>query len=266
MLRFSLPLMGHGKWFSTLLGAVPFIMVFVLWSAVTYGGLVQPFFLPTPTALARGLWFLFAERSFASDIAISIERVLTGFVIAVVLAIPLGIAVGLSRKMEAIIEPIVGFIRYTPTPALIPLFILWFGIGETEKVIVIAQSVFFQLVLMVANAVASTPKELIESARTLGAGRGQIVYRVILPFVKPRIYDDLRISVGWAWSALMAAEIVGASSGIGLVVIEAQRLLRTPNVMGGILVIGIIGLITDITMRNLYPVFFPWAPKLKAHA
>lgn len=258
--------MGHGKRLAILLGAIPFLAVCALWSAVTYGGFVQPFFLPTPTALARGLWTLFTERGFALDVLISIGRVLAGFLIAVILAIPLGIAVGLSRKMEAIIEPIVGFIRYTPTPALIPLFILWFGIGETEKIIVIAQSVFFQLLLMVANAVAATPKEIIESARTLGAGRWQIVRGVILPFVKPRIYDDLRISVGWAWSALMAAEIVGASSGIGLVIVEAQRLLRTPNVMGGILVIGMIGLVTDTAMKSLYPILFPWAPKLENHA
>ncbi|MDO8649606.1 MAG: ABC transporter permease [Candidatus Peregrinibacteria bacterium] len=197
---------------------------------------------------------------------ISVYRVLVGFIIAVVCAVPLGIIVGLNRRMEALVEPIVGFIRYTPTPALIPLFILWFGIGETEKIIVISQTVFFQLVLMVANSVSFIPKEIVESARTLGATKWQIITRVVFPYVKPRIYDDLRISIGWAWSALMAAEIVGATSGIGLVIVEAQRLLRTENVMAGILVIGLLGLVTDLVMKRLYPLFFPWAPKLEHHA
>ena len=258
--------MRRSNWHSIGLGTIPFIIVFIAWSSVTYTGFVQPFFLPTPTALVHGLYFLFVQQTFINDVLISAWRVIVGFIIAIVLAVPLGIALGLNRKAEAAIEPIVSFIRYTPTPALIPLFILWFGVGELEKIIVIAQTVFFLLVMLVANAIASTPKEIIESARTLGANRRQIILNVILPFVKPRIYGDLRISIGWAWTALMAAEIVGASSGIGLVIVEAQRLLRTPNVMGGILVIGMLGLLTDVIMKLLYPVFFPWAPKLQRHA
>lgn len=258
--------MQSSKWSSTALGSISFLLLLLLWSLVTYTGFVKDFFLPTPTSLLHGFFSLFTQQSFANDVLISVYRVLVGFIIAVVCAVPLGIIVGLNRRMEALVEPIVGFIRYTPTPALIPLFILWFGIGETEKIIVISQTVFFQLVLMVANSVSFIPKEIVESARTLGATKWQIITRVVFPYVKPRIYDDLRISIGWAWSALMAAEIVGATSGIGLVIVEAQRLLRTENVMAGILVIGLLGLVTDLVMKRLYPLFFPWAPKLEHHA
>lgn len=247
-------------------GVISFLLVLLLWSSVTYTGFVKDFFLPTPSAVVEGTVNLFLHRAFIIDILMSIERVFVGFSVAVILAVPCGMMIGLNRKVEAFIGPIVAFVRYIPTPALIPLFILWSGIGETEKILAIAQLIFFQLTLMVANSVSFTPKEVIESARTLGATPWQITMHVIFPYIRPRIYDDLRISIGWAWSALMAAEIVGATSGIGLVIIEAQRLLRTQNVIAGILVIGFLGLVTDLVMKRLYPVFFPWAPKLEHHA
>lgn len=256
----------HSNLGSLLRGSVSFLLVLALWSAVTYTGMVKDFFLPTPSAVLGGFYALFFEQGFLVDVLVSIGRVMAGFWVAVVLAIPAGIAIGLNKKAEAFIEPAVAFIRYIPTPALIPLFILWSGIGESEKILAIAQLLFFQLALMVANSVSFTPKEVVESARTLGASPWQIVTRVIFPSIRPRIFDDLRISIGWAWSALMAAEIVGATSGIGLVIVQAQRLLRTENVMAGILTIGIIGLLTDILMKRLYPWFFPWAPKLENHA
>ncbi len=251
---------------SLALGSLSFLLVLLLWSAATYTGFVKDFFLPTPTSVLRGFGTLFLHQHFLEDIFMSIWRVFAGFCIAVVLAVPCGIMIGLNKKMEAFIGPLVEFVRYIPTPALIPLFILWSGIGETEKILAIAQLIFFQLTLMTANAVSFTPKEVIESARTLGATRWQIVTRIIFPCICPRIYDDLRISMGWAWSALMAAEIVGATSGIGLVIIQAQRLLRTQNVMAGIITIGVLGLVIDLLMKRLYPVFFPWAPKLSHHA
>ena len=249
-----------------LLAATPFIAVAALWSAVTYGGVVSDLFLPTPTSLVRAAVDLFVHQGFLGDIAVSVYRIGAGFLIAAVLAIPIGIWIGLSPLAEAVIEPIADFIRYIPNPALIPLFILWFGVGETEKIVVIAQTVFFQLVLMVANDVSFIQKELVESAQTLGASRWQIITRVIYPAARPRIYDDLRVSLGWAWTALMAAEIVGASSGIGLMIVQGQRLLRTANVMTGILTVGTLGLCTDILMKKAYPVLFPWAPKLRSHA
>ncbi len=258
--------MGSSKWHSLVHGLISFGVVFLLWSAVTYTGFVKEFFLPTPTAVLYGFVTLFVRQGFMVDILISIGRVFAGFWIAVLLAVPCGIAIGLHKKANAFIEPVIAFIRYIPTPALIPLFILWSGIGEMEKILAIAQLIFFQLTLMVANSVSFAPKEVIESARTLGATQWQVTRHIIFPFIRPRIYDDLRISIGWAWSALMAAEIVGATSGIGLVIIGAQRLLRTENVIVGILVIGFIGLLTDVIMKRLYPVFFPWAPKLEHHA
>jgi NitT/TauT family transport system permease protein len=174
--------------------------------------------------------------------------------------------IGLSRRAEAIIEPVLDFIRYTPIPAFVPLFILWFGIGELEKTIIIASSVFFQIVLLVANSISLTPKPIIASARTLGATQSQLVAKVIYPFAKPRILDDLRVCMGWAWAVLTIAEIVGATSGIGFVIIQSQRLLQTANVLAAIVVVGVLGLLTDAAFKWLYKVSFPWASRTENHA
>lgn len=238
------------------------LILLTIWSLVTYSGLIKEFFLPTPLDTIRALIHLFNEQGFIADLGISIFRILVGFLIATLLGIPTGILVGLSKKAEAFIEPTVSFIRYTPIPAFIPLFILWFGIGELEKIVVIASSVFFQLVLMVANSVSITPQEIIESAETLGATRWQIVYKVIYRYSSPQIFDDLRVSMGWAWSGLLLAEIVGSTSGIGFVIIQSQRLLQTGNVIAAIIVVGLLGLASDYIFKFLYSINFPWATKI----
>jgi len=240
-----------------------FAVLILIWWLVTEFGLVKEFFLPNPIKVVGAVFTLFVEGNFIKDIGISLFRILAGFFAAVLLGIPIGILIGLNKKAEALIEPPVDFIRYTPIPAFIPLFILWFGIGELEKIIVIAASVFFQLVLMVANSVALTPKQITESAETLGATRWQIITKVIYPFSKPRIFDDLRVSMGWAWAGLILAEIVGSTSGIGFVIIQSQRLLQTHNVIGAIIIVGILGLISDYIFKRLYKKNFPWAPKIE---
>lgn len=255
--------MNRGKCKTTALSVSSLLVVLALWSGLTYGGLVEPFFLPSPSATARAFVYMLLRQELLLDIWISTLRVVAAFAIATMLAVPFGMLVGLNKTWEAIIEPIVGLVRYLPTPALIPLFVLWFGIGETEKIIVIAQCVFFQLVLMVASTVAHTPREIVDSARTLGANRRQIVTNVIFAYCKPEIFDHLRVSIGWAWSVLMMAEIVGATSGLGLSIIQSQRLLQTPNVIVAVLVVGAIGLLTDLLFKKTYGVLFPWSLKLQ---
>ena len=248
------------------LAILSFVFLLIVWWFITSFGLIKPFFLPSPSEVAKAIFQLFSQGNFIKDVGISLFRILVGFFVAVVLGVPLGILIGLNRRAEAIIEPVVDFIRYTPIPAFIPLFILWFGIGELEKIIVISASVFFQLILMVANSVSFTPKQIIESAETLGANRWQIISKVISPYSKPRIFDDLRISMGWAWAGLILAEIVGSTSGIGFVIIQSQRLLQTANVISAIIVVGILGLFSDFIFKRLYKILFPWAPKLDHYA
>jgi len=244
-----------------LFGVFSFAVILIAWSLLTYTRIIHPFFLPTPTEVLVATFDLFFKYNFINDIFISLFRIISGFVIASLLAIPIGLALGLSKKFEAFVEPVIDFIRYTPIPAFIPLFILWFGIGELEKIIVIVVAVFFQLVLMVANSVSHVPKEIKEFALTLGASKKQLVTKVIYQYSKPRIFDDLRVSMGWAWAGLMIAEIVGATSGIGFVIIQSQRLLRTPNIISAIIVVGVLGLLMDFMFKIAYKKFFPWSEK-----
>lgn len=248
------------------LAFLSFLIVIGVWWFVTSVGLIADFFLPSPSAVIEATVRLFSQGNFIRDIGISLFRILIGFGVAAILSVPLGILIGLNRRAEALIEPVVDFVRYTPIPAFIPLFILWFGIGELEKIVVIGVSVFFQLVLMVSNSVSLTPRDIIDSARTLGANHWHILAKVVYPYSKPRIFDDLRVSMGWAWAGLLIAEIVGSTSGIGFVIIQSQRLLQTGNVISAIIVVGVLGLAIDLIFKWLYKMFFPWAPKIQHHA
>ncbi len=245
---------------------VSFAVVLALWSALTYTHWISELFLPTPSATAAALAKLFIEGHFHCDIAISVFRILAGFCLATLVAIPIGMLIGLNRTAEWAIEPFLDFIRYTPIPAFIPLFILWFGVGEFEKIVIVAFSVFFQIVLMVANSVGLVPRSVVEYARTMGASRWYVLINVIYPYSQPKILDDLRVAMGWAWAVLTIAEIVGGASGIGFVIIQAQRLIQTPQVIAAILVVGLLGLITDATFKWIRHACFPWAVKVEDNA
>jgi len=166
---------------------------------------------------------------------------------------------GTFKAVEALVEPLVGFVRYMPASAFIPLFILWLGIGDVEKVAIIFVGSLFQLILMVAVVASSVPKEMLETAYTLGAARLQVIRRVLLPASLPGILDTLRIIVGWAWTYIIVAELVAAESGIGYMIINAQRMLQTGSIIFGILAIGFLGIVTDYLFKWLHRWLFPWA-------
>ncbi|HSB04496.1 MAG TPA: ABC transporter permease [Thermodesulfobacteriota bacterium] len=238
------------------LGSFAFFLV--IWSILTYGGFIDPLFLPSPGRVFQAGWDLFAEFSFTTDIFNSVYRVMVGFIVAALMGVPLGLIMGTFKVAEAITEPMVGFIRYMPASAFIPLFILWLGIGDIEKIAIIFVGSFFQLVLMVAVVAKNVHKDMIETAYTLGANRFQVIRKVLLPASLPGIVDTLRIIVGWAWTYIIVAELVASASGIGYMIISSQRMLRTGNIIFGILTIGMLGLITDYFSKWLYNKLFPW--------
>ena len=235
-----------------------FAFFLIVWSILTYGGLVDPLFLPSPGRVFQAGVDLFVELGFTTDILNSVYRVMLGFVVAALMGVPLGLFMGTFKVAEAFTEPVVGFIRYMPASAFIPLFILWLGIGDIEKIAIIFVGSFFQLVLMVAVVAKNVHKDLLETAYTLGAKRFQVIWKVLLPASLPGIVDTLRIIVGWAWTYIIVAELVASASGIGYMIISAQRMLRTGNIIFGILTIGILGLITDYFFKWLYNRLFPW--------
>jgi NitT/TauT family transport system permease protein len=233
-----------------------------VWAVLTYGGIVEPLFLPSPGAVASAGWEMFVHENFIADVWASFLRILIGFLLAAALGIPLGIAIGSFRAVQAFFEPVIAAIRYMPASAFIPLLIIWFGLGESEKFAVIWFGVFFPLCLMVADVSANIPKELVNIAYTLGASRWQVFRRVLLPASWPGVIDTMRIGLGWAWTYLIVAELVAASTGIGHVILQSSRFLDTDKIIAGILTIGVLGLLSDAFFRVLYRVLFPYAERV----
>lgn len=241
------------------------LLIFLLaWSLLTYTGFVKSFFLPTPTKVLSSIISLITEGSLLSDIFASFYRILLGFLLSLIISLPLGISLGISRRFEALTEPLIAFIRYIPPSAFIPLAIIWFGIGDLEKVAIIFLGVAPYLTLLIADIVISTKRELVEAALTLGASRKDIITKVVIPNSMPGIWDSFRLMIGAAWTFVIIAEIVGASSGLGHLMIESQRFLKTDNIFAAIVIIGFLGLATDYFFKITYKIFFPWTEKSHA--
>lgn len=241
------------------LGVAFFVLFVAAWAAITLGGLVPPLFLASPIEMLHEGWDLFAQYDFLTDVGMTIWRVLGGFILAAVLGVPLGIAMGAYKQVEAFFEPFVSFCRYLPASAFIPLLILWAGIGELQKLLVIFVGSFFQIVLMVAVTVGGARRDLVEAAYTLGAGRRGIVRRVLLPGAAPGIAEILRLVLGWAWTYVIVAELIGASTGIGHMIVQSQILVNTGQIIFGIITIGIIGLISDFAFKAINRRLFAWS-------
>ncbi len=241
------------------LGILFFVLFVAIWAAATFGGFVPKTFLADPLSMVREGVDLFVEQGFVRDIGITVWRVVGGFVLAAVVAVPLGIAMGTYRPVGAFFEPFVSFARYLPASAFIPLLILWAGIGELQKLLVIFIGSFFQLVLMVAVTVGSTRRDLVEAAYTLGARASGVVARVLLPSSAPTIAESLRLVLGWAWTYVIVAELIGASTGIGHMITDSQALLDTGQIIFGIVVIGVIGLVSDYLFKVVNQRLFPWS-------
>ncbi len=241
------------------LGVSFFILFVALWAAVTFSGWVSKTFLADPLTMVKSGYDLLVNQGFIADIGMTVWRVLGGFAIAAALAVPLGVLMGAYKPIEAFFEPFVSFARYLPASAFIPLLILWAGIGEAQKLSVIFIGSFFQLVLMIAVSVGNTRRDLVEAAYTLGAGDRGIVTRVLVPSSAPEIAETQRMVLGWAWTYVIVAELIGASSGIGHMITDSQALLATDQIIFGIIVIGLIGLASDFAFKAFNRKLYPWA-------
>ena len=252
------PLKPIGPGVKTGLGISFFVLFVAGWSFATFGGFVAPIFLADPLKMLEEGWNLLYSFGFMHDIGMTVWRVFGGFILAVIVALPLGVAMGAYKPVEAFFEPFVSFARYLPASAFIPLLILWAGLGETQKLLVIFIGSVFQIVLMVAVTVGATRRDLVEAAYTLGARDWGIVRRVLIPHAAPDIAEILRLVLGWAWTYVIVAELIGSSSGIGHMITNSQALLNTGQIIFGIIVIGVIGLISDYLFKSLNQRLFPW--------
>lgn len=227
-----------------------FISLLAIWSLLSALEIFNPMFLPSPAAVVERLGAQIANGQLWTDMGASTYRVMVGYLLATVMAIPIGLLAGASHRMEAVIEPVVDFIRYMPVVAFVPLTILWVGTDDTQKFLIIWMGTFFQQVLMIAATVRTVPVEYKNLGATLGLKRSQILFRIVTPSAMPRIWDALRITLGWAWTWLVVAELVAASTGMGYRITQAQRFLATDLIIAYVIVLGIIGLLFDQLMRG----------------
>lgn len=239
---------------------VAFIAIFLFaWTAATWLQLVSPIFLPSPGAVLTELQDQATSGILWQDLWASVYRIMVGWVISTVLAVPIGVLMGNFRFFEGLFEPFVDLVRYMPAVAFVPLTILWLGVGDTQKFAILFIGVFFQQVLLIMDNVKTVPRDMIQVSYTFGLSRWEILRSVILPAAMPGVWDTFRITVGWAWTYLVVAELVAANVGLGYRIMRAQRFLETDQIILGILIIGLLGLLTDYLFKWSYRRLFPWA-------
>jgi NitT/TauT family transport system permease protein len=232
------------------------LAVLAIWELSTRLGWINAIFLPPPSTTFATLWNMVLNKNLLMHAGISTLRVWAAFLLSVVMAVPIGIAMSSFRGVGAALEPIVDFIRYLPVPALVPLSIIWFGVGEETKIFLLWLGTFFQLVLLVADDMRRVPQEYVEIAYTVGARPRQMLTDVAFRTMLPSLFDNLRITLGWCWTYLIIAEIVAADKGLGFVIWAARRYMNTNEVMAGVVAIGLIGLFTDQMLRLLHKRLF----------
>ncbi|MFE3838186.1 ABC transporter permease subunit [Pseudogemmobacter sonorensis] len=238
----------------------------IAWHVVTATGVVKPLFLPSPLAVwEKFLQILtqgYTNTSLWQHVVISAGRVFGAFALACVIGIPLGLAMGMNPTMRGIFDPFLEFYRPIPPLAYLPLMIIWFGIGESSKVMLIFLSVLAPVTLGARSGVRSAAIEQIHAAYSLGASRSQVLREVILPSALPEILTAMRIGVGFGWTTLVAAEMVAATSGLGYMVLSASQFLQTSTVIVGIVLIALIAWVFDMAMRWMERRFVPWKGRM----
>lgn len=229
------------------------------------GSPANPIFLPAPHEVARALYTGFTteparpgEPWLHQSLGHSIRIICWGFLLAAAIGVPLGLLCGTFALFSRLVEPFTDFIRYMPAPAFGALAVAVLGIADAPKVAIIFIGTYFQMVLVVANTTRQFDPALIEAAQTLGARRSRLLTRVIVPGILPNLYNDLRILLGWAWTYLIVAELIGATSGISYFIQQQGKYRNYDKVFAGIIVIGVVGLVTDQVLAYLGRYLFPW--------
>jgi taurine transport system permease protein len=256
------PRLGRDRARRLLIAAAAIAIVLAAWWLVARMALVKPLFLPSPSAV----WDAFVSantegyRGFLlwEHVAISLQRVLIAFVLAVLIAVPLGMLVGSSRTLETIVDPFVNFYRPLPPLAYYTLLVIWFGIGERSKVLLLLLAAFPPIFIATVQGVRGVRRERIDAARSLGAGRAKTMRYVVFPSILPDVFTGMRVSIGFTYTTLVAAEMVAARTGIGWLVLDASRFLQTSYVFMGIIVMGVTGILLDALVKAAQRRAVPW--------
>ncbi|HIL19203.1 MAG TPA: ABC transporter permease [Gammaproteobacteria bacterium] len=240
------------------LGVGIWVIFFGVWELSAPLGWVTELLVPSPQAVLRSLFELIIEKGFLGDIAISIYRILISFSVVCIFAVPLGILMGSFASVEAFFNPFVSAWRYLPAPSFIPILLMWFGTGEAPKLALLFIGVVWFLATLVMDHTRQIRNELIETSLTLGGSRLQILASVVIPAVLPNVLTSMRQMLAVSWTYLVIAEIVASTNGIGAMMMRAKRFLHTDEIMAGIVVIGVLGLLFDYSFKLLNKALFPY--------
>jgi taurine transport system permease protein len=255
-----------GQGASAVISVITVVILLALWWLITAFGYIKPLFLPAPAAVVAQFVDVasdgFGGSTLLEHALWSLYRVFAAFLLACVTAVPVGIAMGVNRVFRGIFDPPIEFYRPIPPLAYLPLIIIWFGIGDLGKVILIYLAVFAPLALNARAGVRSVSIEQIHAAYSLGATRLQVIRHVILPAALPEILTGMRIGIGFGWTTLVAAEMVAATAGLGFMVLNAAEFLRSDVVIMGIVVIGALAYLFDLLMRKVERKLVPWKGRM----
>lgn len=250
-------------WTARKVSVLTLLALLLAWEAVTRLGIIAPLFLPAPEAVAAKFLTVardgFADASLGEHLGASLARVFTALAAALLVGLPVGLAIGGSTIGRGIFDPLLEFLRPIPPLAYLPLIIIWCGIGELSKVLVIAIAMLAPIALSTAAGVRGVSADRVRAARALGASRGQVVRFVILPSALPSILTGLRIALGAGWTTLVAAELIAATEGLGFMIQSAANFLNTEVVILGILVIAAVAFALEFAVRRIEAAFVPWA-------
>lgn len=259
---YGAPGAGYSGFISLMTG----IALIALWFLVTNMGWIKPIFLPTPQAVYQKFIVAntlgIANSTLWQHTEASLQRVLGGFFLAVVTAVPVGVMMGVNRVARGLFDPIIEFYRPLPPLAYLPLVIIWFGIGEFPKVFLIYLAIFAPMAIAARAGVKSVSIEQIHAAYAMGATRQQIIWHVIMKAALPEIFTGMRIGIGVGWTTLVAAEMVAAARGLGFMILNAAQYLASDTVIMGILVIGFFAFAFDLLIRYAEKVLIPWKGKV----
>ncbi len=234
------------------------IVIVVIWIIGSSLKWWNAYIIPPPMRTLKSALVLIKNGILLKHIFVSLNRVLTGFALAFILAFPLGIILGMNGKLIVYFNPILEFFRHVPPLATIPMLILWFGIGEMSKVVIIIMASFFPIFLNTINGVLNCDIKLLEVGESFGFTRREKFYKIILPAILPYVFVGMRLGLGYSWRALIGAELVAASSGIGYMILDAQQLSRPDLIIVGILTIGIMGSVIDYIFFKITDHFLSW--------
>ncbi|GAB2810999.1 ABC transporter permease [Lentzea nigeriaca] len=244
---------------TTILTVGSLAVPFACWVVLSATGAVPATFLPSPGAVLSVGWEMARSGELAVDAWTTTRRVLEGFGLAVVVSVPLGILMGTFHAGQAAFEPVIGLLRYLPASAFIPLLIIWLGLGEPSKIAILFIGTVFFNTLMTADVVRGVPRALIDVSYTLGAHRGEVLRKVVVPHSLPGIIDAIRVNAAAAWNFVVVAELVNSTAGLGYRIVRAQRFLQTDKIFAVLVVIGVIGVTIDVALRLVRTRVGRWA-------